>query len=170
MATSCRYCASNHPARGRFRGCKLVGGVDWNLTIHSSESSASRLDSGVMRSLFALATSVVLSCCASPGGTATTNARCGIPSSGDWSLLATPPQAESQMLAAAGISNPGTGGKLYWFGSSNGQLMLCRVPRHDPTSNSLLGRDCFSSRWIFAERNGAWQPDKDDSLTLCGNY
>ena len=170
MATSCRYCASNHPARGRFRGMQTCWWRRLDLDDSFKRKLASRLDSGVMRSLFALAASVVLSCCASPGGTATTYARCGISSSGDWSLLATPPQAESQMLAAAGISNPGTGGKLYWFGSSNGQLMLCRVPRHDPTSNSLLGRDCFSSRWIFAERNGAWQPDKDDSLTLCGNY
>lgn len=74
------------------------------------------------------------------------------------------------MLAEAGISSTDKGGKLHWFGSSDGQVMLCRVSSDNRTSNSLLGRDCFSSRWVFSERNGAWLPEGDPSTAFCGNY
>ena len=74
------------------------------------------------------------------------------------------------MLAAAGVANDGRGGKLHWFGSGDGQVMLCRVSSDNRTSNSLLGRNCFSMRWIFSERDGAWQPEGDPSMAFCGNY
>ncbi|GAA4998751.1 hypothetical protein FNZ56_12075 [Pseudoluteimonas lycopersici] len=73
------------------------------------------------------------------------------------------------MLAAAGVSNTGKGGKLHWFGSDDGQVMLCRVSSDNRTSNSLLGRDCFSTRWLFSERDGAWQPEGEASTVFCGN-
>jgi hypothetical protein len=123
----------------------------------------------VMRPLPALAIAVLLSCCASSGGTAAIHEKCGV-SPKRWTLLAAPPGAEAGMLAAAGVSNDGKSGKLHWFGSGNGQVMLCRVASDNRTSNSLLGRNCFSMRWIFSERDGAWQPEGDPSMAFCGNY
>jgi hypothetical protein len=123
-----------------------------------------------MRSLFVLPIAVLLSCCASAGGTAAIHEKCGA-SPRQWSLLAAPPQGETRMLAAAGISNAGKNGKkLHWFESGAGEVMLCHVSSDNRTSNSLLGRDCFSTRWIFSERNGTWEPAGQASTAFCGNY
>ena len=121
-----------------------------------------------MRVLFAPAVAVLLSCCASTGGTAAIHEKCGV-SPAQWSLLATPPEAEARMLAEAGIAGTGKGGKLHWFAAGDGRLLLCRVSSDNRTSNSLLGRDCFSSRWVFFERDGAWQREGEESLAFCGN-
>jgi len=122
-----------------------------------------------MRSLSALAIAVLLCSCASIGGLSAIHEKCGV-SRKQWSVLATPPPAEAEMLAEAGIPGTDKGGKLHWFGSSDGQVMLCRVSSDNRTSNSLLGRDCFSSRWVFSERNGAWQRAGDPSTAFCGSY
>jgi hypothetical protein len=97
--------------------------------------------------------------------------RCGVDAA-HWSALVSRPAGADAMQKIADNSEHMVHTNYVWFSSKVGEMLLCSSPNAS-VSKDWLHPDCFSSRWTFVYRDGAWLVAKDSkgkedtSSTVC---